>query len=418
MTSKERVQNAFAHKISDKVPVDFGGMGCTMINAMIMKELREYFGLEKNLPKISDMGTMAAFMEPDLAECMGCDVFQLNGYGDSFGHSNVAWKEWNYRGIDVLIPANCEIRDDGKEGYYVFPQGDASCVPSGHMPAGGYYFDALVRTDEFDEDTADPKDNAEDYGAVSQEQINYHRNLLNNIKDYQKAIQVSPAYMALGDAFNIPGQNLKNPKGIRDISEWYMAPLLYPDYVCDVFEIGVEQSIANLKKYWDEFGNQIDVVQTCGTDFGSQRGLMMSLDTFEEIYMPYYKMLNSWIHENTTWKILKHSCGGIYDLIPCFIECGFDAINPVQCSAEGMEPQRLKQTYGKDILFWGGGVDTQKTLPFGTPQEVYKEVLERMEIFSKEGGFIFATIHNIQANTPVKNIVAMLDAIKAYNGER
>ncbi len=137
-----------------------------------------------------------------------------------------------------------------------------------------------------------------------------------------------------------------------------------------------------------------------------------------EFYLPYYKKMNGWIHEHTEWKTLKHCCGGIFPILPLLIESGFDAVNPVQCSAEGMDPQNLKDTYGKDILFWGGGVDTQKVLPFGTPQEVKDQVKQRCEIFSKDGGYIFNTIHIIQANTPVKNIAAMIDAVKEFNGIR
>ena len=156
----------------------------------------------------------------------------------------------------------------------------------------------------------------------------------------------------------------------------------------------------------------------CGADFGTQRGPFLSNAVFEEFYVPYYQKMNNWIHEHTTWKTLKHCCGGIYPLIPLLIEAGFDGLNPVQCSAEGMEPQRLKDEFGKDIVFWGGGVDTQKVLPFGTPQEVHDQVLERLKIFSKGGGYVFNTIHNIQAGTPIENIIAMIDAVKEFNGDQ
>ena len=105
-------------------------------------------------------------------------------------------------------------------------------------------------------------------------------------------------------------------------------------------------------------------------------------------------------------------------MIPLLIEAGFDAVNPVQCSATGMDPKRLKENFGTDILFWGGGVDTQQVLPFGTPEQVREQVLERLEIFSKDGGYIFNTIHNIQANTPIENIVAMVEAVKEFNGDK
>lgn len=320
----------------------------------------------------------------------------------------------------VLIPGDCVIHDDGKGGFYVYPEGDDSVAPSGHMPAGSFYFDNLTRTPEFDEDNANPEDNVEDNQVAGDAQIAYHKKVLAELKKNgnTRAIQVGPGYFGLGDANNIPGPNLKHPKGIRDITEWYMAPTLYPDYVEEMFDRTTDVSIQTLKKYWDAFGSDIDVMFICGTDFGTQNGPMMNPLTVKEMYVPYYKKMNDWIHEHTTWKTLKHSCGAIFQILPYLIEAGFDAVNPVQCSAAGMEPQKLKDTYGKDILFWGGGVDTQKVLPFGTPEEVRKQVLERLAIFSKDGGYIFNSIHNIQAKTPIENIVAMVDAIKEFNGNR
>ena len=418
MTSKERVRAAFEHRQPDKVPVDFGGTSTSMINCQVTAQLRDYFGLEKRPPKINDMSTMTAYTEPDLAEAMGVDIQQLYNYGDTYGHINTEWKEWEYHGTPILIPKNCTLHDDGKGGYYVYPEGDDTVAPSGHMPAGGFYFDNLTRSPEFDEDEANPEDNAEDYMPVSDDQIAYHKKVLADTKHLNKWVSVGPAYMGAGDANNIPGPNIKHPKGIRDISEWYTAPLLYPEYVEEVFELGAERTIANLKRYWDAFGSDIDMITVCGTDFGTQRGPFMSADTFKEFYLPYYKKINHWIHTNTTWKTYKHCCGGIFPLIPYFIESEFDALNPVQCSAEGMDPKALKSTYGKDIVFWGGGVDTQHVLPFGTPEEVKKQVLERLEIFSKDGGYVINTIHNIQANTPIPNIIAMLDAIREFNGDK
>ena len=419
MTSRERVLTAFAHKEPDKVPVDFGGMCTSMVNCQVVAQLRDYYGLEKRLPKINDMCTMTAYVEPDLGEAMGVDVQQLYNFGDTYGHKNVEWKEWEYRGTPILIPSNATLRDDGEGGTFVFPQGDDSVAPSGHFPADGYYFDNLERPDEdFDEDDPDPSGNVEDYMPVSEEQIAFHHKVMEEIRPLNRAVQVGLCYSCLGDANNIPGPNLKHPRGIRTIADWYMAPLLYPEMVEEVFEQGTDIAIENFKRYWEEFGSDIDIVYICGTDYGSQNSLMMSTDTFEELYLPYYKKMNDWIHSNTTWKTLKHSCGAIFDMIPLLIESGFDALNPVQCSATGMDPKRLKDTYGKDILFWGGGIDTQKVLPFGTPEEVRAQVLERLEIFSKDGGYIFNTIHNIQANTPIENIVAMVEAVKEFNGDK
>ena len=140
--------------------------------------------------------------------------------------------------------------------------------------------------------------------------------------------------------------------------------------------------------------------------------------TFRELWLPYYKQLNDWIHAHTAWKAFKHSCGAVERFFESFIDAGFDIVNPVQCSARGMEPEQLKAKYGDRLVFWGGGVDTQKTLPFGTPAEVREQVLRRCEIFAPGGGFVFNAIHNIQAGTPVANIVAMFDAVREFNGRR
>jgi uroporphyrinogen-III decarboxylase len=159
------------------------------------------------------------------------------------------------------------------------------------------------------------------------------------------------------------------------------------------------------------------VVFICGTDFGAQSTQFCSPQTFNSLYAPYYKRMNSWIHEHTSWKTFKHSCGAIAPLIPAMIEAGFDVINPVQLSAVGMDASELKKLYGDRLVFWGGGVDTQKTLPFGTPSKVREEVLSRCKVLSKGGGFVFNPVHNIQARTPIENVLAMIEAVREYNGE-
>ena len=148
------------------------------------------------------------------------------------------------------------------------------------------------------------------------------------------------------------------------------------------------------------------VVFLCGTDFGTQSGTFCSPESYQALWHPYYKKVNDWIHENTTWKTFKHSCGAVEGFMELFIKSGFDIINPVQCSAKGMEAEMLKKKYGSRLVFWGGGVDTQHILPFGTPEQVREQVLQRCAIFAKDGGFVFDAVHNVQAKTPVENIAA------------
>jgi uroporphyrinogen-III decarboxylase len=221
---------------------------------------------------------------------------------------------------------------------------------------------------------------------------------------------------SLGDVALVPGVGLKHPKGIRDITEWYMSIRSRPGFIHKVFEGQCDIALANLERISSRIGPLVDVVYICGTDFGTQNSSFCSVATFRSLWLPYYKRINDWIHRNTPWKTFKHSCGAVSKFIPSFIDAGFDILNPVQCSAAGMDPAELKAKFGGQIVFWGGGVDTQNVLPFGTPQEVREHVLRRCEIFAPGGGFVFTSIHDIQGPTPVENMVAMLDAVKEFNG--
>jgi uroporphyrinogen-III decarboxylase len=223
---------------------------------------------------------------------------------------------------------------------------------------------------------------------------------------------------AFGDIALVPGLNLRRPRGIRDVTEWYISLKTRRDYIHAVFSGQCEIALANLARIHARIGNSVDAVVICGTDFGTQTSSFCSVETFRELWFPYYKRVNDWIHENTMWKTFKHSCGSVERFLDSFIECGFDILNPVQCSAAHMEPEHLKEEYGRDLVFWGGGVDTQKTLPFGRPQQVRDEVLHRCEVFGKDGGFVFNSIHNVQARTPVENIVAAIDAVHEFNGSQ
>ena len=423
MTAKERVKTAFAHRQPDKVPMDFGGMGCSTTHVTNVAKLREYYGLEKRPVKVFDIFGMTGAMDEDLKEAIGTDVEQITPFNASFGlRTDRDWKEMSYMGVDLLVPAECQITDDGKGGWYIYPQGDTSVAPSGHMPAGGFYFDNVERPQPIDEDNMNFMDNCEEYCDVPQEHLDYLKKVAEEYRsgkrDKGRAVVFDPGGAALGDAAFIAGPSLKHPKGIRTVSDWYMAPILYPDYVHEVFTYQTDMMIKNWTKMYEILGDVVDIAYICGTDFGNQLSLMCSLDTFEEFYKPYYQKMNNWVHQTAGWNTLKHSCGAIFDVLPKLIESGFDSINPVQCSAAGMDPQRLKDTYGDQIVFWGGCVDTQKVLPFGTVQEVKDQVKERCEIFSKNGGYICASIHIVQCNVPLENIVAMIDAIHEYNGDR
>jgi uroporphyrinogen-III decarboxylase len=218
--------------------------------------------------------------------------------------------------------------------------------------------------------------------------------------------------MGFGDIALVPAPWAKHPKGIRDLEEWYVSTAARPDYVFRVFERQCEFALKNIELLAQAAGDKFHVVFVSGTDFGTQRGLFCSLNSYRSLFKPFHKAVNEAIHRLTPWKTFIHTCGAIRSLIPELIDAGFDVLNPVQCSAEGMDARQLKQEFGRDIVFWGGGVDTQTTLPFGTPEEVYRQVRQRIDIFAPSGGFVFDAIHNVQSNVPVENLLAMFRAIK------
>jgi hypothetical protein len=416
MISKERLKNSLNHKAGDKIPIDFGGTMCSGMHVTCVSALRDYYGLEKRRVKVYEPFQMLGYIEDDLKDILSVDVEGVNPKNTLFGFPNENWKEWKLdNGLPVLVPEKFNTTTDEKGDHYIYPEGDISSKPSGHMPKNGYYFDAIVRQEDFDEDKLDPEDNLEEFKHITDEDIKYFKTEIEKASDTNRGVCVNFGGTALGDIALVPGTFLKKPKGIRDIAEWYMSTAIRQDYIHTVFDKQTDIVLSNLDKLNTATGKLIDVVFICGTDFGTQSSTFCSPDTFNELYMPYYKKMNNWIHKNTGWKTFKHSCGAIEPFLSLLIEAGFDIINPVQCSATGMEPELLKDKYGKNLVFWGGGVDTQRVLPFGTPEEVREQVLRRCEIFGKDGGFVFNSIHNVQAGTSVENIVAMIDAYKEFN---
>ena len=398
--------------------MDFGSTAVTGVHASCVEQLREHYGLENRLVKICEPYQMLGEVEEDLAEVMGIDTVGVVPLNTLFGFPNENYKEFQTPwGQTVLVSEhfNTQVKPNGD--VYIYPEGDMSVPPSGQMPSNGFFFDTIVRQPEIDEDNLDPEDNLEEFGLISEEDLEHYRVELDRLEGTDRAIVATLGGMAFGDIALVPAPFLKHPKGIRDIAEWYMSTAARQEYIHDVFSKQCDYALKNLEKLNEVLGERIDVVFLCGTDFGTQTSTFCSPQTFSELWAPYYRQVNDWIHRNTGWKTFKHSCGAVETFMEHFIDVGFDIINPVQCSASGMEPRQLKEKYGERLAFWGGGIDTQKTMPFGTPEEVREQVLERCEIFSRDGGFVFDSIHNLQALSPVENMVAMIDAVKEFNGE-
>ena len=419
MTSKERVLKSLNHEEPDRLPMDFGSSFITGVHCSVVAELRRRYELEPCPVKICEPYQMLGEVEADLLDAMGLDVQPIFPQRTIFGFPNENWKPWTTPwGQEVLVSEHFKTTTDAQGNTYIYPQGDESAPPSGHMPKTGYFFDTIERIDpNYDEDDLKLEENMEEFGLMSTEEEAYWKEQAAIYRDCDRAISVHLNGTCLGDIALVPAPFLKNPKGVRGVADWYMTVADEPEFVMELFDRQTEIALQNMAKLHAIAGDVIDVVVVCGTDFGTQESTFCSNETMREIWLPRYKKINDWIHQNTSWKTFKHSCGAIEPLLQTVIDSDFDIINPVQCSATGMDPKGLKEKYGDRLTFWGGGVNTQKTLPFGTPEEVRQEVLERCEIFAPGGGFIFNAIHNVQALTPTENMIAMIEAVQEYNGK-
>lgn len=416
MNSRERVRAAINHKEPDRVSIDLGSTPVTGISASTLTKLRKVLKLKECLVKVHEPYQMLGEVEEDLIERLGIDTIGLQFPVTIFGFKNENWQPWKmFDGTVALVSEHFRVKEADNGDLLMYPQGDMSAQPSARMPKGGYYFDSIIRHTEINTDNLRPEDFAEQFTLYTDEDCEFLRKTSEWLYNTTALSIVGNFWQGgFGDIALIPGPMLKNPKGIRDQEGWYVAHLAHPDYIKDIFEIQCDVAIKNLEMYWQAVGNRIDVIVMSGTDFGTQRGVFLSPEIYRKLYKPFHRKLNDWVHKHTPWKTFYHTCGSIVSLLNDFAEVGVDILNPVQCSAACMEPSWLKTNYGDKFVFWGGGVDTQRTLPFGSPDEVRKEVESRLRTFAPGGGFVFSTIHNIQQNTPIENVLAMFEMVNSW----
>lgn len=418
MTSRERLEATLNHELPDRLCVDFGAGFQTGMGVSAVHRLREaVLGGSDFRVKVIEPYQMLGEVDEELRQALGLDVVGVHGPGTMFGFKNKDWKPFTmFDGTPVLVAGQFNVTPAEDGGWLMHPEGDTSVPPCAWMPKDCFFFDAVNRQPPLDESKLNPADNCEEMEVVSDEEVQHFARQAKHYFDTTSyGIYLTLPGTAFGDIALVPAPWMKNPKGIRGVQEWYMATVAQRDYVLKVFEYQCECALRSIERLAAAVGDRVQVVFVSGTDFGTQTGQFCSAQTYRELYKPFHKAVNDLIHRLTKWKTFIHSCGAVRPFIRDFIEAGFDVLNPVQCSARGMEPRTLKREFGKDIVFWGGGVDTQKTLPFGAPEEVYREVRERIEILGEGGGFVFNSTHNIQGNVPTENILAMFRAVQDSN---
>jgi hypothetical protein len=418
LTSRERVRVTLDHREPDRTPIDLGSTPATGICASSYSRLKKTLGIKSGLIKIEEPFEMIAEVEDEVRKILNVDTYGIPSPQTFFGFKNENWKPFSlFDGTEVMISGNMEydVLENGDKVFY--PQGDRGALPSAKMPKGGFYFDVIVRQETINESRLDPKDWVQQsFRLYSDEDLKY-------LEEKSKWLYENTDYSLVGnfwgagfgDTAFVPGPQIKNPKGIRDPEEWYVSYKTRKQYIQEIFYYQFELQMENLKLYREAVGDRIDVIAMSGTDLGGQNGPLISPDIYRELFKPLHTAMNEWIQKNTNWKTFYHTCGSVIEFLDDFAEAGIDILNPVQISAYGMKPEFLKTNYGDKFVFWGGAVDPQKTLPFGTQDEVRKEVENNLRIFGKSGGYVFSNVHNIQDNISIENIVAMFEVAKGKN---
>ncbi len=398
MNPRERVLRAINHEVPDRVPIDLGGTRQSGIAASTYHKLKEHLGI-RGSTRVFDIFQMLAEVERPVMERFGADVVGLYRPAVSFGIRNEDWKPWQlFDGTPVEVPGGFEPVTE-PSGDLVLLRDQATIA---RMPQNGFYFDRLERY---------PGAAHVDLAAfqpplLSDEDCKFYEVQAESIFQNSDFAVVAP----LGPPFE-----LFYGLGTGDFEAWMVTLATEPDYVEALYEKLVAAWLENLQRFVDAVGDRVQILQICD-DFGMQDGAFLSETMFRERIMPFYQRGLDWIHEHTDMKVMLHSDGAIVSLLPAIIEMGVDILNPVQTSAKDMDAARLKKEFGDRLVFWGGSLDCQRTLPFGTPAEVAQEVTEHIQAFAPGGGYVFAPVHNIQAGVPPENVIAMFDTARSLAG--
>jgi len=430
MKPRERVILALKHEEPDRVPIDLGGTVATSIHAKAYYDLRRYLGLpEKTVRIMHYTDLQLAEVDRDVLELFHADIIDINRTLDPaaphpyiYRFASVvdrSLKEVSDRefyiwrapyGVDVEMPKYTEIVEE-KDGFILYEAGKLI----GKIPRGGYYFWGLDRWKQLiplaNVKTADDLKKFD----WSSTQTPY---LIQKVSDdYVDVLGRRAGYLYKNTDYAlyfgwaaVLHETIQSLRGWdRWLSDLRVRRSLAEAIIDNLFEV----LKYNVEKYVDALKDFVQVIGF-GDDFGTEEGPQISVQTFREFYKHRYEELFNIVKKRSKAYIFFHSCGSVYPFIKEFIDIGVDAINPVQISAKGMDPEKLKKEFGEQITFWGGGIDTQHVLPFARPEEVVDHVKKLIKIFAPGGGFVYASVHNIQPGVPPQNIVAMFKTAYEY----
>lgn len=401
MTSRERVLTACSHQEPDRIPIDFNGHPSSGIAAIAYTKLRNYLGLPKKVLRVYDPIQQLAIVDDDVMEKFGVDAINMAA---GFALTEESWADWTLPdGTPCKMPAwALPARENGR---WVFRSKSGRVIA--HLPDGALYF----------EQTYFPF--ADESGP---------RTIPEAMQESMWHVMVSPPgpgvdFAQLGEGAKRLRQNtdrailggfggnlLEAGQFIFRNDNFFMLLAGEPEKAHRFLDGLVEIYMPRLEKFLAAVGQYIDIIRF-GDDLGMQNGPQISPRMYREFFKPRHKLMWNRAKQLANVKVMLHCCGSVRDLLPDLIDAGLDAINPVQISCAGMDAGKLKLDFGKEMVFWGGGCDTQTVLPNSTPEAVRKHVREQVKALRTGGGFVFQQVHNILANVPPENVVSMFEAI-------
>jgi uroporphyrinogen decarboxylase len=406
MNSRERLLLSINHKQPDKVPVDLGSSTVTGISATAYNNLKKHLNI--NTPtRVFDVVQQLANVDMEIIDRFGVDALDIN---------RITTDTDDWYGVELADGSKAEYPNwfrptQAPDGSWYTTDSDGLILS--RMPVGAAFYDQMYYPYEngYPENFDHLKDAMKKISWV----VHSHASNLNASELREKLVNLKKTS---GKALVMSGGAKLLELGffIRRMDNFLMDLMTDQDKLSEMLDILVDMHLAGLEKKCSSIGDIIDVIRF-GDDLGMTSGAFMDMDTFRKLFKPRYKILCDYVKKHSNMKIFLHSCGSVKQYIPDLIEVGFDILNPVQTNCFDMDPVKLKKEFGKDITFWGGGVDTASILNRATTGEVRKDVLNRCEIFSKDGGFVFAPIHNILSEVPPENIVAAYNAVREFNGD-
>ncbi len=413
LTSRQRVRMALEHKEGDRVPIDFGGMRSTGISTIAYNNLRKKLGIKDRLSRMYDFQQQLAYPEKEVRDLFHIDVIDA---GQAFLADDNDWRQWELNdGSLCLIPRYIDFEVDEKGT--VFLKNNRGLIV-GKKPKTSLYVDQTYWP-YYDEPAIPEKIDSDSFADIlwSVPSPPWHLNIFDDrqyelfIKTIKKLHDETDYAIMLAVGCNL----FEMGTWLRRFDNFLSDIILDKAGVERLLDKLIEGYMKNLERVLSGVKDYVDLLQF-GDDLGTQQGPFVPPKIFKDIFAPRYKMMWDYVHKTSDCKVFLHSCGSIYELIPFLIESGVDALNPVQTTTTNMEEEKLKKEFGKDVTFWGGGVNTRDVLALKTPAEVKEDVKRRIQIFGKGGGYVFNSIHNVMADVPPENVIAMFEAAYEFGG--